>query len=161
MRIVLPALLLALLRAATPIDAEEVSSLDLFKLRNDCKPIYLAVEEVDEDSAGMGLTRDSITTTVRSRLRAARLYDSEIGSYLYVRVGTVGRAFTVILEFKKLLFDPISGRENAAATWDTSRIGEGWDAGYILSWVSQMTDEFIDEYLRVNEPACSRSPLDP
>ena len=30
----------------------------------------------------------------------------------------------------------------------------GGDPGYVLSLVSQYTDKFIDEYLRVNEDAC-------
>ena len=47
-----------------------------------------------------------------------------------------------------------------AATWDRGVVGQGGGA-YILSSVSRLTDKFIDEYLRVNESACSRSPIDP
>lgn len=114
----------------------------------------------------MGLTREAIVTTVRSRLRAARLYSSSgsvLNPFLYVNVNTVpgGTGFNVDLHFQKRVSDPISGRDGIAATWHKSITGQSRDVGYILSGVSRLTDMFIDEYLGVNEPACSRSPIDP
>lgn len=178
MRIMFLALILALPGAVTPIEAEESTDFGLsiqdrvarFELWNTCGQINLLVESLRDWEIERGLTTEDIATTVRSRLRAARLYGTSgvtSGPYgivptLYVNVSASprGLAFHVRLEFKKQVFDPISGQENLATTWIIGSTGQG-DAGYILSWVSRLTDRFIDEYLRVNEPACSRSPIDP
>ena len=146
-----------LLGSATPLSAR----LDLFELENVCEPIALIVEDLDRGAAAMGLTKRTIITAVRSRLRAARLYQIRIGPYLYVRVQVVGAAFNIRVAFNKVLFDPISGLKFPVSTWQQSATGEGRDGALILSWITQSTDLFIDEYLRVNAPACSRGPLDP
>ena len=164
----------ALLIALTPIYADDTTEdfrselaealNGLFELGNECKPINLAVEEVGSRGIAMGLTKEAITTTVRSRLRAARLYRSGSGPYLYVNVNILpgATAFSVTFEFRKLLSDPkLSGLEGFATTWDRAMVGQTMNVGYIFSWISQLTDEFIDDYLRVNESACSRSPIDP
>lgn len=153
----------ALLATVTPVHADDVQariSLDRFRLWNACQPIDLLVEPLDDDAAKMGLTREAITTAVRSRLRAARLYSSGTGPYLYVVINALpprgrdgGTAVSISLRFTKPVFDRISGRHGPARTWDTGAVGWG-DAAYILSGVSQLMDEFIDEYLRVNESAC-------
>ena len=162
----------ALLVAVTPIYAEEETEdswaarrlSDLFQLGNKCRPINLIVGGGGSEEATMGLTEEAIRTTVRSRLRAARLYSSESSPYLYVGVNTLsgGIAFGVNLAFNKPLADPnLDELPGSATTWARSILGQGQDAGYILSAVSQLTDQFIDAYLRVNESACSRSPIDP
>ena len=154
-----PIVALLVLTATTPIGVEDVSSMDRFELWNVCQPIDLLVEHLGDDAVKMGLTREAIATTVRSRLRATRLYrrSSRPYPYLYVKVDTLsgggGTAVNVSLEFTKQVLDRISGHHGAASTWDTGAVG--WaDAASILSTVSQLTDKFIDEYLRVNESAC-------
>ena len=72
---------LALLGVVTPIGAEESEDfgrsiqdgIDRFQLWNACGPINLLVESPSYDAGNMGLTREAIATTVRSRLRSARL----------------------------------------------------------------------------------------
>ena len=101
--------------------------------------------------------------------RAARLYEAKpivadpllrgivdgASTYLYVRVGVVGRAFSTEVSFKKSLYDAVSDRHGFAATWDTGSDGtHGGDAGYILQFVSEGLDRFVLEYLCVNEAAC-------
>lgn len=153
--------------------------MDRFQLWYACEPIYLIVESLPDHAAEWGLTREAITTAVRSRLRAARLYSrssrrsvpyrpgsivhvSDSRALLYVHVNSLseGEAFSVDVEFKKRLSDwsrlpdpARSGEAGRATTWDTGSVGQG-DADYILSTVSQLTDRFIDEYLRVNASAC-------
>ena len=165
-----PIVALLVLTAATPVGAEEredfrrsiQDGIDRFQLWNACEPIYLLVESPSDDDVKLGLTHEGITTTVRSRLRAARLYrGSRRDPHLYVNVNRVGVGFSVSLEFRKAFFDRISDRAGSATTWNTSVTGQSRRTDYILSSISQLTDKFIDEYLRVNEPACSRSPIDP
>ena len=81
--------------------------------------------------------------------------------YLYVNVNTLDPAFTIKVQFNKMFTDPISGVETNAITWDKGTLGKAPNATYILSVLAELTDLFIDEYLRVNEPACSGGPLDP
>ena len=151
--------LLAIL-AASQADralAQEVSSLDRFKLFNECRPMRLLVEELPADAAEIDLAKASIQVAVESRLRSARLYDSEstFGPYLYVNVNVVGRAFHTSLEYKKLFHDLASDVTGTASTWDISFTGtHGGDSNYILSGISELMDRFLVEYLRVNEAAC-------
>ena len=132
--------------------------VDDFALGNECKPVALLVELLPTGAAEMGLKRETIVTMVRSRLRAARLYTRESEPYLYVNVnaGSQRAAFGVRLMFMKVLSDPISGTKNFAATWDKGMVGQALEADYILSTISLLMDQFIDEYLRVNEEACRR-----
>ena len=152
-----PLLLAAALLLSAPAWAEEVTGYDRFQLWNDCGPMKLVVEPLPQTAADIGLTREAITTAVRSRLRAAHLYDADAMPFLYVNVSVTGRAFQIGVDYGKLVIDLASGEYYQAATWATGSLGtHGGDSNYILSAVSQYTDKFIDEYLRVNEDACKR-----
>ncbi len=61
-----PVVALLVLTATTPVGAEDVSSMDRFQLWYACEPISLVVEYLPDHAAEMGLTREAITTTVRS-----------------------------------------------------------------------------------------------
>ena len=110
-----------LLGSATPL----LAMLDRFELENVCEPIALIVEDVDREEEAMGLTKRAIITTVRSRLRAARLYQIRIGPYLYVNVNVVGSAFSARVAFNKVLFDPISELKFPTQTWGRVLQGRG------------------------------------
>lgn len=165
-------IVVALLIAAMPIYADDTMedlrfsiSRNRFELWNACRSIRLLVERLPDDDVQGGLTHEAIVTTVRSRLRAARLYgeiSTALQSYLYVNVNSVGGVgYNVRLAFSKPVSDPISGQNGLASTRTEGLVGQSRDAGFILSGVSRLKDRFIDEYLRVNEPACPRSPIDP
>jgi len=126
-----------------------------FQLYTGCSDVGLAVEDIDENEAG--LTREQVTTTVRSRLRGARIYDdADVRTpYLYVNVHVVGIGFSINIFFEKLVLDEHTGYRFPAKTWLNMVTGtHGRDAGYILQGVGEIVDIFIDEYLRVNEEAC-------
>ncbi len=144
--------------AGTPTWAtEEVSVRDRFKLWNDCQPIGLAVEELPEDAKEIGLTKERIQTAVESRLRVAGIYDSDlIGAefWIYVNVNVVGRGYSISFDFITLVRRPTLGY-GSAAIWNSGGTGtHGGDGGFILQYVSEYTDQFINEYLRVNADAC-------
>ena len=93
--------------------AQEVSAYDRFRLFNECRPMRLIVETLDDDALAIDLTEDSIQAAVESRLRSARLYDSEstIGAYLYINVNVLGSgstAYSLTLAYNKPLLDPVS-----------------------------------------------------
>lgn len=135
---------------------EDVTDFDRFRLWNNCGSVSLIVEGSFEKAGEIGLTKETIETAVRSRLRAARIYDSDAGPFIYVYLNVVSPAFGLSFEFYKLALDYVSDQSNYAMTWDTGATGtHGNDSGYILGYVSRFTDAFVDQYLRVNADACS------
>ena len=152
--------LLALAVCPGHATAQDVSGVDRFNLFNECGPMNLVIEEYqgDTDWSDIGLTVDRIQTMAESRLRAARLYDATALAYLYVNVNVLGRAFSLRVEYSKVLYDGVSGETNYARTWDIDSAGtHGGDAGFILQGLSEYLDRFILEYLRVNEDACDQT----
>ena len=142
-----------------PAHAQEdvESSVARFRLFNECKPMSLVVEKLNDYASTIGLTTDKLQVAVESRLRSARLYDTAEVPFLYVNVHVVDQAFSISVDYEKLVFDSVSGESNKAKTWTTGSTGmHGRNAGYILSSVSRHLDQFLVEYLRVNEEHCGR-----
>ena len=157
-----PWLAAALLLTAASTSAGEVSDYDRFRLWNECKPLYLLVRNQDEGAKKIGLTTQQLEIAARSRLRAARIYSAEVQSgtqgffYVNADIGK-GGTFLVSVELWKWLKDELRGITGfwRATTWETYVYGtHGQDPTTIVSLVSQLTDKFIDEYLRVNEDSC-------
>ncbi len=99
--------------------------------------------------AGGGETEAETETAVRSRLRAARIYDPEAPDRLFVFGGRLyGDRFgdwDFKLEFWKNGFqDPRTGTSGSLNTW--IREGSGR-----FEALRGLLDVFVDEYLRVNE----------
>ena len=151
-------LIFASLCFGLPASADEraITDLDRFKLWNNCEPMMLVVEKLSDDATEIGLTREAVLTTVRSRLRAARLYsDQHFVSGLYVNVNVVSQSVNVYFGYRKLVRDFASGVDFFAITWHIGSSGiHSQDSSFILSSVSQLMDNFIDDYLRVNASAC-------
>jgi len=127
-----------------------------------CASMDLVIEELDsEDTQRTGLTEKSIENAVESRLRAARLFapsgKQNRRQYLYIRVNTVGFAFSIEVELARYLDDLGYGFGGSATVWNVISTGmHGGDGQYILGLVAKYLDEFIASYLRVNEEHCSR-----
>ena len=154
-----PWLAAAFVLTAASTSAGEVNDHDRFKLWNGCKSINLTVEGMSDPATAIGLTVEAIEIAVRSRLRAARIYEdraNEASSFLYVNVVVVSPAFNVSVHYLKDVEDSVTNLHFSASTWFTSVTGTYGSTGsdYILSSVSRHTDRFIDEYLRVNANAC-------
>ena len=144
-----------------------------FEFWSGCLPMKFFVR-VEGDAQEIGLTSESLKVAIESRLRAARLYttenldsalDSRVrGGGLYDFIATrsllldirvLGPAFSSTLRFSKLLHDPASGTRGLANTWVDHVLGtHGRDGSYVLRTTSQLLDEFIARYLRVNESEC-------
>lgn len=64
-----------------------------------------------------------------------------------------------MLSLYKQVYDPLSGLSGYAET-NIFPVGitgmHGGTAAFILSVIAQMMDRFIDDYLRINDPACPR-----
>lgn len=118
----------------------------------------IAVEELSKDADSISLTKDSIQANIESRLRSARLYVSDKNDffgYLYVNVNVSRYVFNLSLRYNKYVYDDFTEIYSFATTWQVGILGShGDDAGYILSALSRVMDEFLVEYLRVNEGYC-------
>ena len=125
--------------------AEEVSRIDRFQLWNNCRPVDLTIESSNSEK---------ITIAVRSKLRAARLYDAEASTWLLIREYSSGLVSGISVQYHKALTDTVSGESAWMVTWSRNSEGVLVGVGFAQEWVSQLTDEFIDEYLRVNADVC-------
>ena len=133
--------------------------IERFELFNACRPMRLLIEYLSPGAAEIGLTREQLQAAVESRLRAARLYteDRELSdaTYLYVNVNVGTTAFNISLEYNKRVTDSFE-RIGLATTWNIGGTGtHGGEASDIVGVLSQeYMDQFIADYLRVNEAAC-------
>ena len=142
-----------------------------FQLWNQCQAVFLGVDVSVSD--GLGLAEAQVTTAARSRLRAARMYiDSSDAQILYpefrvsifdVDIVHERKALAVAIraDFRKILEDHLSNEHNYATTWTRGVVIAYSDSPYIISVVSQIMDEFIDEYLEVNDVACNAASTPP
>ena len=134
--------------------ANPVDDRARFELFTDCVPLRIEVLVSKSDTA-ISLAMESVQAAVESRLRSARLYSAESPYLLGVNINVFGSVFSVALEFYKWLVDPIAGGSGSALTWKLVAIGtHGNNAGYIRSTAAENMDQFVVEYLRVNESAC-------
>ena len=135
-----------------------------FELFNQCRSMALAFGvQKNESSKDLQLTEAQVQTAVESRLRSARLYGKPpenkeiVMSYPFLRVHihVVGLAYTVSVEFRKMVKDYTTTFNGWASTWESGNTGtHGNDGNHILSVLSSLIDKFLVEYLRVNESAC-------
>lgn len=151
----LPKFVIAVLTAAvsTSALAAEPTSLERFRLFTNCMPIDYVIEGLTSDGETIGLSEKVLQNAVESRLRSARIYDSEMDRYLYININVTRRSFGMSVDFRKVVFDTDSEEVGFATTWSIGSTGVG-DADYILSALYQKMDSFISNYLRVNEEAC-------
>lgn len=141
--------------AATAKGLEHFRFFSSFNLSNNCQPMDLVVEPLAPVAAEMGLTEESIQNLVESRLRSARLYNPDPDStlaHLYISVDIVGVTFNISLKYTKPI--RVLGSDLKVTSGTSITDTHGRDASYILSGVSELTDDFLLKYLRVNEEAC-------
>lgn len=151
-----------------------------FQLYNNCEPVYYYAS-VSDGAEEIGLTSKRLSDLVELRLRTARLYSADdtlvVGGppgtrspwspYLFVNVRAhkpsgYPAAFRFDVKYMKVFTIDIRGtRESSnATTWERGTVGYG-GRDFILDRLSEYIDEFILEYLRVNEDACDPTPRAP
>ena len=149
--------------AASDKSDKTKGSIDEFELYTKCLGVILVVEHLSDDARKIGLKREEIIAAVESKLRSAGLYQSSFfgfseGSvvflpHLYMHVNVIGQSFCVLLELKKWVHEPLSGQLNYTQTWRSETSGvNGNSSRRILTSVSDLTDQFIDEWNKVNKP---------
>lgn len=134
----------------------EESQIELFTLYNHCKPMSLMFFNEEAGEYYMTFYADRVRTIVESRLRAARLYDSAATDAIFqveYREKSSERS-ELVLRYAKPRLDLASG----VTLIDSKPMGIIWHTGglsdQILQLLSEAMDEFINDYLRVNETWC-------
>lgn len=134
-------------------------TLERFELFTACEPMGLHVNYSLTEPQGATLTEKAIRNSVESRLRSGRILKSEYLNYLDVSVNIVGYGFNIALQLKRPFRDHrFPELYGYATTWERSMTGTHSGASdFILSKLSEMTDEFLVEYFRANEKACNKT----
>ena len=162
----LPFLSLAALALLVPHAAGQPTQAqtqrERFELFNACRPMEVLIETLPSAAADIGLTEEALQAAAESRLRAARLYtdDDEKSDFasLYVNVSVTGKAFSVWVWYNKVVTDAFD-EPGRAMTHASGFMGpHGRNQRNVVGTLSQLLDDFLAVYLRVNEPACTPTP---
>ncbi|MCY3767003.1 MAG: hypothetical protein OXH06_16405 [Gemmatimonadetes bacterium] len=148
--------------AASESRPKAKGSIEEFKLYTKCVGVSLVVEHKSQGAEETGLKRKQIIAAVETRLRSAGLFQSSFfgfseGSvvfqpHLYMHVNVIGQSFCILLELKKWVHEPLSGQLNYSQTWRTETSGvHGTSSRSIMASVHDLTDQFIDEWNKVNK----------
>ncbi len=135
------------------------------ELRTGCRRVTVSVF-VEDEAQSLGVAEsERLETMDESRLRAARLYQPQQSERLPVLnvdvealVGDATNAYTVQVEFYRIMLNPDTERGVAVATWRRGSFGyfgsRAKVSDSVQATVSDFVDEFILDYLRVNEDSC-------
>ena len=161
MRILRAGIAAAMLAAAVPaagqVQDPYATQAERFQLFSECAPmqVWAGAFVTDADAVARSLTNEALRATAESRLRAARLYADAAPYGLSIAVNVTGPAFSIGVDFDQWLLNPSTRQQGWARTWTRGSVGtHGNDAGYIRSFVAEYLDQFLADYLRVNESAC-------
>ena len=131
---------------------------DRFDLFHGCDPIFLEVWLHDDKKTVEGLTEERLRFAAESRLRSARVYVRYASGFNTPRLrvsASVGKYFfTVSVAFSKTLHDLHSELRDFVVTWERDTVQPHQRLESALLDLSGFLDEFLAEYLRVNEEAC-------
>ncbi len=141
-----------------------------------------ALEDLTDHAGPLeGLTGQSVRQLVDDRLRAAQLLGtSDLSTihapaetapdatpdaaptgespeaHLMVNIHVTGPSFRVGVGFHKWVLDQRSGQTGFGLTWEAVHMGvHGGESAPVLAAVAEKTDVFVEDYRRVNEPACN------
>ena len=131
---------------------------DRFGLFTNCEPVDVAVESLGTEANDLGLRQERLETLVEAALLGARIPTTDLPTrhYLYLFVTVTGVSYARHLEFKKVVFDPMSAESGVATTWESSGGGtHGKEAEFIISAIRGALDQFVVEYLRANLAECA------
>ena len=143
---------LAALSLALVADAQDVpTKADRFKLYNLCAPIGVVIEALPPGVAAAGLSTTQLEEMAVQRLKTVALHDPLALTALHVAASPDA----VQIRYRKPVVDVASSETEVIQTFSqTAEVRDGSAAGIMLK-VSQLLDDFLIEYRRVNYPECN------
>ena len=144
--------------------AEARSKMKQFQLFSKCKGVHLSVEMLPERAERIKLTWEQVNEIAMKRLKKARLYvprkfavgaEEDFHPVLYISVNVSKTAFSLAVEFRKVVRDKYTGQEEYAVTWRIGVLGvHGFRNQFILRMVDKYVGIFIEEWSKVNKSYC-------
>ena len=142
-------------------DPGKGQELKKFELYVDCQPVHVYVEGTSSYAEKIGLTQKLVMLTAEAHLRKARIFSREITQpfMLAIEVAVFREAFSINLFFGKPVKDFLYSEDSALGyTWIKGITGtHDYTSSYVLSVLSDLLDQFIDEYFQANQEACKRN----
>ena len=146
--------------------SEAYRPFEEFKFLTNCKRIALIAVAVEPND--LGVEQSSIRNAVKSRLRSANLFTTELVPFqphISIQLEFSRKKYPLVMvanvAFSKPLEDPISGHMMTAQTWGQRAFGAVYSAEATIGAIHRILDTFITEYLRVNEPTCKAAKFGP
>ena len=147
---------------AGPVGAQAVTEFEQWQLGSDCRPMNLVVHVQRSGAPDLDITETQIRNAIESRLRAARLYEDDVGTLekLNVNIHVAGPGIGITFKYKAMVIRRLGDGESdkfpfMVGLWENSGTGtHRGDSGGVLQSVAEHTDEFLNAFLRVNESAC-------
>ena len=159
MRLRTVAAALLVLATATGAAGQECEAIN-----SSCFELWIGCGDIDTlvvvDENTIGVREADVENAVESRLRAAGVYtanlmDSDAALEVDVRFTDSG-AFDVRLQFRKPGLRDEYGFMWSPPSWSRDTFGtHGGRASEVMEPLRRFLDEFMNDYLRVNAPACA------
>ena len=140
---------------------EELSEMTYrLQLFNDCRPVGLLVEDSYSEHSKIRLSEGHLQLRAERHLSLAGLYSrEEYDSYVKFRVNVNQMTCTIVSAYFKPVFDEY-GNWAAVPVWNKFTYkydgGEDVTSSLVASTLLEAVEEFIVEYLRINEPSCKK-----
>ena len=128
--------------------------LEAYEWWADCAPIGLSINLEQSENSPAIISESTVRNAVESRLRAARLMDVRSLTYLSIDIRTVGNGFSIVGQLNKPMFDLASEFSFNASAFAYIITGVYSESDYLLNALAELMDDFLNNYLRINEPAC-------
>ncbi len=155
------ALLALMLLGAAELAAQVVrpeGAPERFNLYTGCSAVSLEIGFMKRKVTGMdALTREAVREAAETRLRAAGLLAASSPHQVYAGIGMIGPSLTVYVHFRKRLYDPLSGINGRAITWNRVTGGYSPSPNAALTTLRSHVDAFVNDYRKVNGAGCGKA----
>lgn len=151
---------------ASPLQSGLRPDTELYdKLYTGCAHVE-ALVDVEDEAALLGVAeRQRLEVMAESRLRAARIFQPTtnpaspaLGITVEALNGESMNVYSARVEFIRPMLNPSTEGSLVVSTWERGAFGYFGDradpSGSVHARISDFIDEFIRDYLRVNEGSC-------
>ena len=147
----------------TEVVAIQPDTLLYERLFTDCSRVAVLVD-VEDDARSLELAEPKrLQTMAESRLRAARLYEPEapfpsLDIVVEAVAGDTASIYHLSVKLVRSMRNPLTDRTVSVVTWRRGMYGSFTNRAVpsdsVSADASDMIDELIRDYLRVNEASC-------
>ena len=130
-----------------------IEKTERFALFTECQPLNIRV--LIDDASTFNVDRQvQLHSILVSRLRERQLYQQGGKGGLTLQVIIADEDGVIGLGYAKSFYDPLTAYIDEGITWFQFYLLEGTTDRILTRRALWLLNRFIDDYLRVNEPAC-------